>query len=89
LAVDLRDEVRAQLRAGRTEDEVLAYLTARYGEFIRYRPALSMQTAALWAGPPALVVTALATLAWVVVRRQRQRQRGLEPGDEADPEAAA
>src|SRR5690349_22227812 len=51
LAVDLRNQVREQLAAGKSEREVVDYLVARYGDFVRYRPPLKASTLLLWAGP--------------------------------------
>ncbi len=51
LAEDLRKEIREQLRAGKTDKEVIDYLVARYGDFVRYRPPVNNETALLWFGP--------------------------------------
>ena len=51
LAEDLRKEIRAQMRAGKSDKEVIDYLVARYGDFVRYRPPVNNSTALLWFGP--------------------------------------
>ena len=51
LAEDLRKEIRAQMRAGKSDKEVVNYLVARYGDFVRYRPPINNSTALLWFGP--------------------------------------
>ena len=51
LAEDLRKEIREQLRAGKSDQEVIDYLVARYGDFVRYRPPVNNETALLWFGP--------------------------------------
>ena len=51
LALDLKRQVREQLQAGRSEQQVVAYMTERYGDFVRYRPELKLSTLLLWAGP--------------------------------------
>lgn len=51
LAQDLRAEVYEQVAAGATEQAVVEYLVARYGDFVRYRPPLRSGTALLWFGP--------------------------------------
>jgi cytochrome c-type biogenesis protein CcmH len=51
LAEDLRKEIRAQMREGKTDQEVIDYLVARYGDFVRYRPPVNNSTALLWFGP--------------------------------------
>src|SRR6185503_7898643 len=48
LAADLREQVRAQIAAGKSDAEIVDYLTARYGDFVRYRPAFKARTWLLW-----------------------------------------
>jgi len=82
LAVDLRRQVREQIAAGRSDNEIIDYMTARYGDFVLYRPPLKATTVLLWAGPALLV----ALGAWLLVRIVRERRRADEPpplsGDE-------
>ncbi|MGB3433267.1 cytochrome c-type biogenesis protein [Achromobacter sp.] len=75
LAVDLRGQIRQQLDAGRTEAEILAYMEARYGDFILYRPRLKAATLLLWFGPAALLAAGLAALALTLRRRRARRDR--------------
>jgi len=56
LALDLRAQIHRQLAEGRSEAEVMAYMTARYGDFVRYRPPLDARTGLLWGGPFALLL---------------------------------
>jgi len=70
LALDLKEQVRTQLRAGRSEAEVVAWMTARYGDFVRYRPPWKASTALLWAGPALLLAGGL--LAWWLAIRRRE-----------------
>lgn len=51
LAVDLRNQVRAQLAQGKSDSEVIDWLVARYGDFVLYRPPFKATTVLLWAGP--------------------------------------
>ena len=51
LAVDLRNQIREQLKSGKSERDVMEYMVARYGDFVLYRPPLKATTIALWAGP--------------------------------------
>jgi cytochrome c-type biogenesis protein CcmH len=69
LAVDLRNQIREQLKAGKSERDVVDFMVARYGDFVLYRPPFKASTAALWLGPFVL----LALGAWLLVRRVRQR----------------
>ncbi|MGH8482061.1 MAG: cytochrome c-type biogenesis protein, partial [Nevskiaceae bacterium] len=70
LAEDLRRQVRGQIAAGKTDEEILEFLTARYGDYVRYRPAFKGQTWLLWLGPFALLALA-GTVAVVFIRRSR------------------
>jgi cytochrome c-type biogenesis protein CcmH len=84
LALDLRRQIREQIRAGRSDEEILAYMTDRYGDFIRYRPPLKGTTLALWVGPFVLLAVAAGGLAWYVRRRRtRVATPGLSPEEEA------
>jgi cytochrome c-type biogenesis protein CcmH len=69
LAVDLKNQVREQLKAGRSEREVVDYMTSRYGDFVRYRPPVRARTLPLWGGPAALLVLGLV-LWWRGIRRR-------------------
>jgi cytochrome c-type biogenesis protein CcmH len=51
LAVDLRNQIREQMAAGRSEREVVDFMVQRYGDFVLYRPPLKASTFLLWAGP--------------------------------------
>lgn len=51
LAADLRQEIRAQMKAGKTDKEIVAFLTERYGDFILYNPPVNRRTYLLWFGP--------------------------------------
>lgn len=62
LAVDLKNQLREQLQAGRSEAEVVDYMTARYGDFVRYRPPLKPATLLLWGGPLLLLLAGGAGL---------------------------
>lgn len=51
IAADLRAEIYKQIEAGRTDEEIQSFMTARYGDFILYRPPLKPGTVLLWFGP--------------------------------------
>lgn len=69
LARDLRTEVEAQIRQGKTDAQIKDYLVARYGDFVLYRPEVKSSTYLLWGGPFALL--AGGGLAWVLSRRRK------------------
>jgi cytochrome c-type biogenesis protein CcmH len=56
LAEDLRREIREQIKAGKSDQEILAYATQRYGDFILYNPPVKATTYLLWFGPFVLLV---------------------------------
>ncbi|WP_199172484.1 cytochrome c-type biogenesis protein [Limnohabitans sp. 15K] len=72
LADDLREEVRSLIKKNQTDEEIKTFLTARYGDFVLYRPVVKPMTWALWFGPFVLLLVALAAM--LVYLRQRQRQ---------------
>lgn len=69
LARDLRILVRERIALGETDDQVTAYLVARYGDWILLQPPVKPQTLILWVGPPAMVLIGLIIV--VVARRRR------------------
>ena len=62
LAEDLRREIREQMRAGKSDQEIINFLTQRYGQFILYRPQVTPTTYLLWFGPFVLLLTGLFIL---------------------------
>src|SRR5437016_7115060 len=69
LAEDLRREIRAQMKAGKSDQEILAYLTQRYGDFVLYKPPVKLTTYLLWFGPFVLLLGGTAMLYRYVKRR--------------------
>lgn len=51
LAEDLRREIREQMKAGKSDKEIIAFLTQRYGNFVLYKPPVQPTTYLLWFGP--------------------------------------
>jgi len=56
LAEDLRQEIRKLMREGKSDQEVIDYLVARYGDFVLYKPPVNESTALLWFGPFLLLI---------------------------------
>jgi cytochrome c-type biogenesis protein CcmH len=69
LAADLRREVRDQLLAGKSDDQIRAWMSARYGDFILFRPRYSLRNAWLWGAPGVLLLIG-ALVCWRVVRNR-------------------
>ena len=84
LAADLRNQIREQLAAGKSEKEVVDFLVARYGDFVLYKPPLKANTVLLWAGP----FLFLAFGVFLLVRFVRRRPAG-EPQLSAEDRARA
>ena len=70
LAVDLKNQVREQLKAGKSQSEIIDYMVQRYGDFVLYRPPVRATTVLLWAGPFVLLAGGIV-VGVVVVRRRR------------------
>jgi cytochrome c-type biogenesis protein CcmH len=85
LAVDLRNQIREQLKAGKSEQDVVDFMVARYGDFVLYRPPLKTSTVALWAGPFLILLFG----AWLLLRRIRKRPAGEPELSEAERARAA
>ena len=73
LAEDLRREVREQIKAGKTDQEIISFLTQRYGQFILYRPQVTPTTYLLWFGPFVLLIVGLI----ILFRYIRQRRDSI------------
>lgn len=75
---DLRSLLHRQLEAGASDDEILIFMVARYGEFVRYRPSFDQKTALLWYAPGILIVAGLFGLFFHLRgRNQRAQSTGL------------
>ena len=89
LSDDLRREIREQLQRGATDEQVVQYMTDRYGDFIRYRPAVKGTTMALWIGPLVLLVLGIAVLVIALRRRAKLAPDRFEPDVDDDESAEA
>ena len=88
LAVDLRNEIREQMKAGKTDQEIIAFLTARYGDFVLYRPPVKGSTYFLWFGPFVLLLGGLFLLfRYLKQRRQLITEKPLSADQRRDVEA--
>ena len=81
LAGDLRREVRELLLAGKTDAEVREHLSARYGDFILFRPRFTAATAWLWITPAALLL-----LGVLIAARILRRRAALADADPTEPD---
>jgi cytochrome c-type biogenesis protein CcmH len=86
LAQDLRLKLREQMAAGKSDAEIIAFMTERYGDFVLYRPPLKATTVLLWTGPFLLLAIG-ALIGWRVIRL-RARSAAPAPLSAADRERA-
>ncbi len=82
LANDLRDQIRAQLKEGRSEAQIKQYMVDRYGDFVLYTPPVRPTTWPLWIGPFALLLVMLWWLARLL--RSRRHEAPAVPLEEAE-----
>ncbi|HTT11785.1 MAG TPA: cytochrome c-type biogenesis protein [Burkholderiaceae bacterium] len=83
LAADLRNQVREQIAAGKTDAEIIDYMTARYGDFVRYKPPFKATTLLLWLGPALLLMAGLLVATRIVRARRTSAVPALSPQDHA------
>jgi cytochrome c-type biogenesis protein CcmH len=74
LAVDLRQQIREQMKAGKSDQEIIAFMTERYGDFVLFKPPVKMTTYLLWFGPFALLAAGVA-VQFIYLKRRRERVR--------------
>lgn len=82
LAEDLRREIRELMHQGKTDQQVITYLTDRYGDFVLYRPPFRSYTVLLWLGPA--IFLAIGGVAWYLTLRRR---RAIQAASQVSPEA--
>jgi cytochrome c-type biogenesis protein CcmH len=83
LAEDLRNQITEQMQHGKTDDEIMAYMVARYGDFVLYRPPLKATTVLLWVGPGLLVLLGIG----LVVRTARRSAAVMANAPQSDRDA--
>lgn len=71
IAADLRQQIYLQLEQGKSNDDIIEFMVARYGEFVRYKPEVNRQTWLLWYGPGLLLLIGLTAVSVIVLRRRR------------------
>ncbi|OIR10783.1 cytochrome c-type biogenesis protein CcmH precursor [mine drainage metagenome] len=74
LAEDLRQEVREMMLKGKSDQEIIDYLVARYGDFVLYDPPMKSYTVLLWFGPFAMLLLGAGVLVLQVRKRRRTVQ---------------
>jgi len=77
LAVDLRQQVREMLIAGKSDDAIFDFMTNRYGEFVRFKPPLELKTLFIWGAPFVMLL-----LGGVIIYRVVRHRSGMPVDDE-------
>ena len=76
IAADLRREIFRMLGEGKSNQQIVDFMVDRYGDFVRYKPALSGRTWLLWFGPGILLAGGFVVLALIVRRRRSAAVQG-------------
>ena len=71
LAEDLRVEIREMAAKGKSDQEIIDYLVARYGDFVLYRPPVKATTVLLWGGPFLLLLAGIVSLGLILRSRKK------------------
>ncbi len=85
LAQDLRQEVYEMIQNGATDQEIINFMVARYGDFVLYRPPFKATTAFLWVGPFIILIAGFVILLLVI--RKRRQAAAVELDDAAQARA--
>jgi cytochrome c-type biogenesis protein CcmH len=86
IAADLRAEIYDQIREGRTNNEIIEFMSSRYGDFILYRPRLTFATFFLWFGPAFLLLAGLIIARRMIANSQQaevENDAPLNPSEQA------
>lgn len=86
LATDMRKKTYEMVKAGKTREDVVNYMTARYGDFVLYKPPFKSKTLLLWVGPPLLFLFSLFLL-FKLIRNQKKEADTNNAMTESDRES--
>jgi cytochrome c-type biogenesis protein CcmH len=77
LAADLRRQVYEMLQKGQSEEDVVKFMTERYGDFVLYKPPFKAKTLLLWLGPPVFLLIGVICIIVLVRRKQARPPQAL------------
>ena len=86
LAADLRRQVYEMLQQGKSKDDVLQFMTERYGDFVLYKPPFKATTGLLWLGPVAFLVVGLIAVFFMI--RHKKTKLTTDVAEDAEKLAA-
>ena len=89
LANDLKKQISDQIYAGKNDEEIVEYMVDRYGEFVRFKPAIDKKNIFLWVGPFAFLLVGGLLLVRYVKSRKAQTEEDNEAISEEDRSRAA
>lgn len=81
LAIDLRREIHTMIQQGQPDEEIIAFMVARYGDFVLYRPPVKPITYALWLGPFLLGAVGLLVMIRLIRQRTGEQAGGLSTAE--------
>ena len=73
IAMDLRKELRRLLKDGQSDQQIVDFMVARYGDFILYKPRFDRHTAVLWLTPGVLLALGIGVIGTILWRHRRAR----------------
>jgi cytochrome c-type biogenesis protein CcmH len=80
LAGDLRRQVYEMLQQGKSREEIVQFMTDRYGDFVLYKPAFKGKTSVLWIAPVVFLMLGLITVFFIIRRKKSAVNRHSEIG---------
>jgi len=84
LAKDMRDKAYELISNGGSREDVVKYMTDRYGDFVLYRPPFKISTLLLWIGPPVFLLLSLLLLFRLI---RNQKNEAVDELSDSDREA--
>lgn len=75
LANDLRDQIYQKIVHGQSDQDIIQYLTTRYGSYVLYRPPFDYATLGLWLGPFVILLSGVSYLLFYLRKKSREHIR--------------
>lgn len=84
IAQDLRTKIHSMLTEQRSDQEIIDYMIARYGDFVLYQPRMDTKTYILWFGPAALLILGVGVVFWISRKNTAQATTTAIESDSLD-----